>query len=65
MMESRKGDGGRALKYAIAMQRGFEEHNETRRGGSRTAPTAEPIRVRVGVRKADRTNGWRMVRTSG
>ncbi len=39
----------KALECAIAMQRAFAEHNETRRGGSRTAPTTEPIRVRIGL----------------
>ncbi len=39
----------KALECAIAMQRAFAEWNDTRRGGSRTAPTAEPIRVRIGL----------------
>jgi class 3 adenylate cyclase len=39
----------KALACAIAMQRAFDEWNETRRGGSRAVPTTEPIRVRIGL----------------
>ena len=38
----------KALECAIATQRAFAEWNEGK-GGSRTAPTAEPIRVRIGL----------------
>jgi len=38
----------KALQCAIAMQRAFAEWNAGR-GGSRTAPAPEPIRVRVGL----------------
>ena len=38
----------KALECAIAMQRAFAEWNAGR-GGSRTAPAPEPIRVRIGL----------------
>ncbi len=44
----RLGDA-KARESSIAMQRAFAARNETRRGGSRTAPTPEPIRIRIGL----------------